>query len=227
MNNNSLSFNEESSQLKRFYEQKFEDSIKNSNSFFTLNKFFIYKYGINHFSKKKFKVKEKDYVDKEFQREIEIFRNNIDLFLDKSEILQKYRFRYSELSEDNKDLNINKLNKKEERRTNYNYENSFVSKYKAKLIENYKKKIQQIPKPKDVVNEKNNLVNETNIYHEINNEKLNLTNVDDEKYFTCNYCSKSIENECYDICQKCNTRKYCNEYCKNKDSRFHLKKCVG
>ena len=218
MNNNSLSFNENDTQLKRFFDQKFEDSIKNSSSFFTLNKFFVCKYGINQFSNKKFKVKEKENVEKEFQREIEIFRNNIDLFLDKSEILQKYRFRYSELSEDNKDRNINKNNKKEERRTNYNYENSFVSKYKARLMENYKKKTNLLNQPKDSSNEKSSINNENLI--------INIA-IDEDKTITCNYCSKIIENEEYEACQKCNISKYCNEFCKNKDSRFHLKKCIG
>ena len=49
---------------------------------------------------------------------------------------------------------------------------------------------------------------------------------DEDRNFTCNYCSKTIESEEYETCEKCNVRKYCNEYCKNKDSRFHLRKCV-
>ncbi len=228
VNNNSLSFSEESSQLKRFFEQKYNDSIKNSNSFFTLNKFFVYKYGINLYSKKKFKVREKDIVEKEFQKEIEIFRNNIDLFLDKSEILQKYRFRYSEISDDNKDRSISKINKKEERRTNYNYENSFVSKYKAKLIENYKKKSMQQSKLKEEQSKPAELRKESPQSEVKYNENSNA-NVpqEEDKSITCNYCSKMIESEEYETCEKCHLRRHCNEYCKNKDSRFHLRKCVG
>lgn len=144
-------------------------------------------------------------------------------------MLQKYRFRYGDSSEENKDRNIKV--KKDERRVNYNYENSFVSKYKAKLIEDHKKKMQERTKLKEEINSKKEITKPLSeapiVVSNLEDEDTKTNFINEAKAVICTYCSRTIEAEEFEQCHKCITAKYCNDFCKSKDSRFHSRKCVG
>lgn len=190
---------------------KVEMAVKNANSFFQIKDFFLIKNGLRSDSDKRF-LKSKDYLSVLFEKEIKDLKEHLYLVMDKNELLQKFSISYTQpephVGRSLQSLQEIILKKREKTK--------FLSRNKTELLnkpllpkednDNFKPPIvEQIVQPTSVENKQ-----------DTSTEDLTKK---------CTYCTKDIEPEENVECEKCHVAKYCNDYCRKKDMRFHSKKC--
>lgn len=205
----------------------FNLNVVQENTLFYIKKFFKTKYMLNSITKIPNNElnsvllricdisNENDRI--EFNKEISCLRENMDLIFDKSDLLLKLGYAYS----NNLEI-INKNNHKKPYNgtgeTKLRQDLILKKRERTKILEQltgkHKKEKEQITQSKKEENKK--------IEHIDLTEEKEEEDKEEEK---CTYCGKTIEEDEFIMCNKCNNAKYCNNYCMNKDLRFHIKNC--
>lgn len=194
---------------------------------FKIKNFFANKYGINNLSEfiKKENMKREFWLY-EFEKEIKSLRENMHLIIDKKELMKNFVNIYSN-SQNNYSSALN---------TSSNENTSFA--FRQDEISRNRERQKILQKSYNASSAKKKLkIDENDVKFETGKEEPieNINNDDQETFIKnilekCNYCSKTLDDEdlyeeIFD-CENCNKTKYCSMNCKNKDARFHSKKCV-
>ena len=132
-----------------------------------------------------------------FNKEINELRKNMDLIFDKNYLAKNIENLY--LNEfDDKNIFI-----KENNENNYDYYNNEnkENEKEIKLLNNKRER------------------DNTHILTESENE------IDNISWYSCEYCKKNLNQNNFIVCSFCLRKKYCNNDCRNKDIKEHLKQC--
>ena len=141
-----------------------------------------------------------------FNKEINELKKNMDLIFDKNYLANNIENLYLNEFEDNKIIDNNNNNE-----NNYNY-------YDNKNEENKKDiKLLNNKRIRDNNNNNNSVLTE--------DENENENEIDNISWYSCGYCKKNLDKNNYIVCSFCLKKKYCNNECRNKDIKEHLKQC--
>lgn len=186
------------------------------------------------------------------QEEISYAKNNLEEIYEKQDIINKFGIFFAKTDKNSNYYQINQeSNKLQEEKVLSRYQQIMKKRNKKSIkpsIEaknqhkmenpeiktefNSEIKLISLGKIEERLAEKDNKTDDAIALVSISlNEKqsqdnlFNLNKVESSN-MTCNYCNREIEeDEEFEKCENCNEFFYCNSACKNKDSKFHKKKC--
>ena len=134
-----------------------------------------------------------------FNKEIEVFRENMDLVFDKSYLANNIQNLYlNEFEKNNKDENVIEI-------SDYDSENNSES-----------KKINESER---------SLINKKRKREGIDELDFSDNEINNISWYSCGFCKKNLDNKNYIVCSFCLRKKYCCSNCRIRDIEEHLKNC--
>lgn len=177
------------------------------NSLFHISDYFMFKYRkdiyemMNEKKEETNKVKIMTYIDVLYKKEVDYYRKNLYMIYEKSDIINKFEVFYSKVSKTHEN-NVSQIEKDDDLHGKDVEDTRILSRYD--MIMKKRSKL------KKEINQK-----------EGKTEKESNENCKDSK--KCLYCNK--ESEIDYKCDACKYSLYCSEVCKNKDMKFHKRRC--